>query len=243
MRIKALITGFLLVAGAALAQQVGGPTNWKNGPAPGNQSNSTLNGAITSTNLNTLSFTGTANSVAAQCTAYAGVSSSAGAPTFTAPSTVVFPGDGTHNGGTVICADALGDEEVYVAVTTGGTSQSISIAGSSSFAVTRYGEVFTSNRIYAPALVSSSSPTVSGCSLSGLTGGSTVFWFTAGATSCSVTVTFPGLSTPNGWICQVRDLTTPADNIGQTGAISNTAATISGTVAASDKVLVSCFGA
>lgn len=78
------------------------------------------------------------------------------------------------------------------------------------------------------------------CSETSLTGGATTGSFVAGATSCTTVIT-TGLTAPNGWACNVHDLTTPADSVKQT-ASSTTTATFSGTVVLSDVIQFHCDG-
>lgn len=60
--------------------------------------------------------------------------------------------------------------------------------------------------------------------------------FTAGQTSCIPIIT-PGFTAPNGFDCEAHDVTTPADSIRQS-AYSATTCTLTGTVVASDVIMV-----
>lgn len=80
---------------------------------------------------------------------------------------------------------------------------------------------------------------VSGCSLASPVGGAWAGSFASGTTgTCTVTIT-PGITAPNGWTCDVHDLTTPADVVNQT-ASSTTTATISGTTISGDVITWKC---
>lgn len=83
-----------------------------------------------------------------------------------------------------------------------------------------------------------SPPTLSGtCTTSAQVGGNTAGKFTATCTSQTVILTFAGSAT-NGWTCEAKDLTTPADSLNET-AYSATSCTLTGTTAASDSVVFS----
>lgn len=77
-------------------------------------------------------------------------------------------------------------------------------------------------------------PIVSGCSFTGLQGGASAGQFTAGATSCSVTLTTVGTAT-HGVICHLTDLTTPSDTLTQSSS-STTQCAVSGTVVSGDVI-------
>jgi len=82
--------------------------------------------------------------------------------------------------------------------------------------------------------------TTNSCTATGLVGGAGAFQFTAGATSCTMTFTFPAAA-PNGYNCVAQDETTPADTMRQSGHTTTTC-TITGTVVVADKVLVEVNG-
>lgn len=80
----------------------------------------------------------------------------------------------------------------------------------------------------------------SGCGTPGsLTGGATAGSFTAGQTACAPVITLP--TAPHGWICHVKDLTTPADTFTQS-ATSVTSCTSSATVTNGDTILFDAIG-
>lgn len=101
------------------------------------------------------------------------------------------------------------------------------------FQVTDAGSVSSTN------LVSIGAQSISGCSLTNALGGSWAGSFKSGTTGpCTVTIT-PGITAPNGFVCDAHDLTTVADAINQT-AYSTTTATINGTTASSDLITWKC---
>jgi hypothetical protein len=71
-------------------------------------------------------------------------------------------------------------------------------------------------------------------------GGSSVFQFTAGATTCTLKINFP-TQAPNGYFCVASDETTPADTVRQS-AHDASSCTVTGTVVSSDKVLIEVNG-
>lgn len=80
----------------------------------------------------------------------------------------------------------------------------------------------------------------SGCGTVGsVTGGATVGSFTAGQTGCAPVLTLP--TAPHGWICHVKDLTTPADAFTQS-ATTTTSCTSSATVTNGDTILFDAIG-
>ncbi|MGA7409734.1 MAG: glycosyl hydrolase family 28-related protein [Bryobacteraceae bacterium] len=82
--------------------------------------------------------------------------------------------------------------------------------------------------------------TATGCSISGLTGGSTVGSYISGTTgTCTVTLTLP--SATHGWSCWANDQTTPADVIKQTYS-GGTSARLSGTTVSGDVINFGCIG-
>lgn len=86
--------------------------------------------------------------------------------------------------------------------------------------------------------------TASGCSVGTLTGNSTSGTFASGTTgTCTVTVTMgASQSAAKDWSCSVRDTTTPADAIVQTGVASTTTATFTGTTVSGDVISFACIG-
>jgi hypothetical protein len=103
-------------------------------------------------------------------------------------------------------------------------------------------------------------PTISGAGCGTLAtvqasavGGTSIFQFTANATSCTLTFTIPpqpavsaggtGAPTPvqNGLYCVATDETTPADSIKQS-AHTTTTCVLTGTVVSGDKILVEVNG-
>jgi hypothetical protein len=83
----------------------------------------------------------------------------------------------------------------------------------------------------------------SGCTNSGLTGGASAGTFISGTTgTCTVVVTMGQSATAaNDWSCTVRDTTTPADTITQSGATSTTTATFTGTTVSGDVLSFACI--
>lgn len=89
-------------------------------------------------------------------------------------------------------------------------------------------------------MLATGTQTVSGCSLTTAVGGAWAGAFKSGTSgTCTVTIT-PGITATNGFACTATDLTTAADIIKQTGTLSTTTATISGTTASSDLITWSC---
>lgn len=82
-------------------------------------------------------------------------------------------------------------------------------------------------------------PTLSGCGTPTATGGSTVGKFTAGSTTCTVTMTVVGTA-QHGNDCTLTDLTTPADLFAQTGETTTTC-TVTGTVSSGDIIHYKVF--
>jgi hypothetical protein len=80
-------------------------------------------------------------------------------------------------------------------------------------------------------------PTVTGCSQSAVVGGGSVVQVTAGATSCTLTVTIPAAA-PNGVFCVFIDETHPADLMAQASHTTATCVSSTGTVTSGDKILV-----
>jgi hypothetical protein len=94
-----------------------------------------------------------------------------------------------------------------------------------------------------------SPPTVTGCSQTGVVGGGGTFQVTAGATSCTLTVTLNAASTsaytaaaPNGLFCVYTDETHPSDTISQASHTTTTSVSSAATVSVGDKILVECNG-
>jgi hypothetical protein len=85
--------------------------------------------------------------------------------------------------------------------------------------------------------------TASGCSNTTTVGGAIAGSFHSGATgACTVTITLPTSPAGNGWACYASDTTTPANLISQSGAISATACTITGTTVSGDVIVFSAMG-
>ncbi|MDE2099624.1 MAG: hypothetical protein KGL39_20395 [Patescibacteria group bacterium] len=96
-------------------------------------------------------------------------------------------------------------------------------------------------QVVAPFVATGTKPSISGCSASGLAGGSFAGQYTSGtAGTCTITLTFVATA-PTGWACTANDLTTSSDTIKQTGSTTTTA-TLSGTTASSDVVNYQCIG-
>jgi hypothetical protein len=90
-----------------------------------------------------------------------------------------------------------------------------------------------------PQFIGTGTPSLTGCSLSGASGGVSIGSFASGTTgTCTVTITLP--ITTTGWVCNVHDLTTPANLIKQT-ASGTTSATISGTTVSADAIQYACM--
>lgn len=72
-------------------------------------------------------------------------------------------------------------------------------------------------------------------------GGATAGTFTeTTGTSCAFTLTFP-TAAPNGWICEFRDITTPADTVTQASSTTTTCVTGSDTIASGDTISFVAF--
>lgn len=83
-------------------------------------------------------------------------------------------------------------------------------------------------------------PTLTGtCTTGSQVGGSTVGSFTATCVAQTVIIALP--PSTNGWACNARDITTPADTLLQISS-TKTSATLSGTTVASDTILFNCVG-
>jgi hypothetical protein len=87
--------------------------------------------------------------------------------------------------------------------------------------------------------------TISGCSAGSTLGGATAGSFASGTTgTCTVVITLngaTGITAPNGWSCDVHNLTNPINLPGQT-ATSTTTATVSGTTTSGDVLQFKCVG-
>lgn len=85
-----------------------------------------------------------------------------------------------------------------------------------------------------------------GCTEGTLVGGATAGKFTIGTGgSCTVVVTMGDVDTsPNGWACQVSDMTTSADayNVHESASNATTATFVVGTAISSDVIQFSCIG-
>jgi hypothetical protein len=83
----------------------------------------------------------------------------------------------------------------------------------------------------------------SGCAVSASTGGATAGTYTSGTTgTCTVTITIgQSIVAPTDWSCYARDTTTVADVQTQTGSISTTTATITGTTVSGDVISFACL--
>lgn len=102
--------------------------------------------------------------------------------------------------------------------------------------------IITCGLTQTPAIQSTGTTfTISGCGTTGLKGGSTAGEFNSGTSgTCTITITFGGLTATNGWYCSpANDLTTPADHLYQT-ARTTTTATMSGTTVTGDLINFSC---
>lgn len=88
--------------------------------------------------------------------------------------------------------------------------------------------------------------TASGCGNTTLVGGATTGKYTSvTAGSCTITITMGNTGTaPTGWVCDMHDITTPADSANITLGTTNatTAAFVEGTVAANDVIAFKCTG-
>lgn len=94
----------------------------------------------------------------------------------------------------------------------------------------------TSAKITTGLLKGGSTPTLGGtCTTGSQAGGNTGGKFAATCSSQTVTITF-GFTATNGWVCNAKDITTPADTLNQT-AYTTTSCTLTGTTAASDTVV------
>lgn len=83
----------------------------------------------------------------------------------------------------------------------------------------------------------------SGCAISAVKGGAYAGSFSSGAgTSCTFTITFPSAA-PNGWVCTITDLTTPADGPAkQASTTTTTCVTGATTVVSGDVMQFSAVG-
>jgi hypothetical protein len=123
-----------------------------------------------------------------------------------------------------------------------GASQTANLVSYRNPSGTELGGVTAAGQFTGPVVSKGTTFSISGCSPTSITGGSTRGTFLAGTTSCSATVTMgDSQAAPNGWICSIRDLTTPADLLTQSGTTTTTA-TFSGTVVSGDKIAISCDG-
>jgi hypothetical protein len=98
------------------------------------------------------------------------------------------------------------------------------------------GPIYSNNGGLVPITVGAGCGTVASVNGGFSNGSSAVVSFTAGQTSCIPVIT-SNLTAPHGWDCSAHDVTTPADTLTQT-ASTTTSCTVSGTVAASDQILV-----
>jgi hypothetical protein len=104
------------------------------------------------------------------------------------------------------------------------------------------GVVNASTAVYSPGVISNGTTftIASGCGTpTSLTGGSTSGSFAAGQAACAPVIGLP--TAPNGWYCEARDLTTPADLLTQT-AKSTSSCTLSGTVVSGDTIVFRAQG-
>jgi hypothetical protein len=150
-----------------------------------------------------------------------------------------FYNHGTLSRSTVIGRNSAKAATNYLAGSDSG-SDTVCLAGSSAAAFlncsygTTNGYTFN-NLVENHALLATGTQNISGCALSGAAGGAAAGSFTAGATSCTVTIT-PGNTAPHGFACSATDLTTAADTIKQSGKLSTTTCTLRGTVARRDLI-------
>ena len=97
---------------------------------------------------------------------------------------------------------------------------------------------FTSNDF----IVTGTKPTPTGsCTASSFAGGATAGTFSAGACSGGTFILTFVITATNGWACNAKDRTTPADAVNQTST-STTSAAFTATTASSDVVQYSCVG-
>jgi len=90
-----------------------------------------------------------------------------------------------------------------------------------------------------PLVSAGTAPTASGCSISAHSGGPIAGQYTSGTTgTCTVTLTLPATTT--AYVCVARDVTTAADLQVQTGALSTTSVTITGTTVSGDVISWGC---
>jgi hypothetical protein len=72
-------------------------------------------------------------------------------------------------------------------------------------------------------------------------GGNTVGVVIVTCTAQTLVLNFAAPSS-NGWSCDIKDLTTPADTMAQSATLSTTSATFTGTTAAGDHLMYKCIG-
>lgn len=113
---------------------------------------------------------------------------------------------------------------------------SISDPAIHNFQLTNAGLVFPIKPLTIGPLISFGIATLSGCSYSSQVGGEWAGSFKSGTTgTCTVTIS-PGITAPNGWYCDAKDVTTTSNSMNETG-YTTTTCTISGTTASSDVIL------
>jgi hypothetical protein len=91
-----------------------------------------------------------ANGSGATCTAITDLNLNVGSPAWTGASTVVFPTDGSHNAGVVICGSTLNGAFYIYNFATNGTPaspQTASIAGAPKISIDQFGELNATNNV------------------------------------------------------------------------------------------------
>lgn len=116
--------------------------------------------------------------------------------------------------------------------------------GTVATAQTYFGANVVGNQmVLSGALVSAggAAPVLSGCAtISASVGGPTAGRFQTSGTSCTLVITF-ATAAPNGWACNAKDITTPADTVNEVST-TTTSATFAGTTVAADNIVYFCIG-
>jgi hypothetical protein len=131
-----------------------------------------------------------------------------------------------------------------ITTTAGNTGAGIYLQGANNPAIAANGtevESYLSTGItnLVPLISGGTTAGASGCSISAHSGGATAGQYTSGTTgTCTVTLTLPATTT--AYVCVARDVTTAADTQAQTGVLSTTSVTITGTTVSGDVISWGC---
>lgn len=94
-----------------------------------------------------------------------------------------------------------------------------------------------------PTLGASTSCGTTATVAASMVGGTSVFQFTANATTCTVQIVYPtAAAAPNGIYCVFADETTPADTMKQASHTTTSCTSSASTVVSGDKILVEVNG-